>query len=105
MKYNLFNVSLYSFIFIWGILEILISKWMFNAKPHNNLTKKYPKKVIFMSQLPFGNKWKNNVEKEDIVIFQNYQYRIRIWFLSLMIPFWLIPLAGILYLFITTKWN
>jgi hypothetical protein len=84
----MFNYPLgYYLIFIWIILEIVIFKWMFNLKPGKNLKDKYPKKIIFLSQLPFGSRWKNSVDKEDIELFENYQHRIKIWYLSLVIPF------------------
>lgn len=77
------------FILVWIILEIFTVIWMLRLKPKKNIINKYQKKIIFLAQLPFGSSWKKNILKDDIRLFENYQYRIRIWYLSVMIPFFL----------------
>jgi hypothetical protein len=62
---------------------------MFSLRPGKDVTNKYQRKVVFLSQLPFGNRWKRYIKKEDIKLFENYQYRIRIWYLSVIVPFFL----------------
>jgi hypothetical protein len=78
---------IYILIVIWIIAQIPICKWMFRAKPDKNITQKYPKKVIFQSQLPFGSSWKKKIDKSDILVMERYQQRIKWWYLSLIIPF------------------
>jgi len=90
MKFNLKEMILYFFIPMWLLAEIFISTWMFKAKPKKDATDQYEKKVIFLSQLPFGKGWRNNVRREDVRLFERYQFRIKIWYLSLMVPFFLI---------------
>ncbi len=77
------------FILVWIILEIFIVIWMLRLKPKKNIINKYQKRTIFLAQLPFGSSWEKNILKEDILLFENYQYRIRIWYLSVMISFFL----------------
>jgi hypothetical protein len=93
---------LYAFCAIWGIAEIFIARWMFKAKPEENIMRKYPKGVRFYSQLPFGKSWTRRVAKSDVQVFEKYQYRINIWYLSVIIPFFAImlflsvmPIAGL----------
>ena len=81
--------SIYIFLSIWLMCQIVIVWWMFRAKPGKLLTRKYSTKVIFRSQLPFGCGWKKQVDKIDIETFEKYQRRIRWWYLSLIIPFFL----------------
>ena len=87
MKLSVNEIILYFFVPIWIVAEILISIWMFKAKPGKNIAKKYPKKIIFLSQLLFGKRWRQPIDKEHVRLFETYQYRIRVWYLSLMIPF------------------
>ncbi len=97
MEVDLFSITRFVFtitdfvIIIWVIAEIFIIKWMFSARPTKDITEKYPKKIIFMSQFPFGKFWKMYVEHEDLEIMAKYQYRIKIWFLSIIIPLFIIP--------------
>jgi len=67
-------------------------------KPKKELMDKYSKKVIFLSQLPFGSRWRKGINKEDIELMKRYQGRIKIWYLTLIIPFVLI----FIYLFTDT---
>jgi hypothetical protein len=94
---------LYFFIFIWVIVEIIIVRWMLLAKPERKILDKYPRRVIFLSQLPglFGNAWKNGIENEDLKKMESYQHRITIWYLSILIPFLLIFLF--LYIKVLTE--
>lgn len=73
-------------IILWVVLEIFIIRWTLSLKPEKNMIDKYDKKVIFFSHLPFGNSWKSKVAKEDIELFESYQHRIKIWYLSLIVP-------------------
>jgi hypothetical protein len=82
---------------MWVIVEVFLIIWMFKARPQKKITDKYPKKVVSLSQKPFGSKWIEEMSEEDIDVFRRYQYRIRVWFLSVTIPFCLI----FLYLFLT----
>jgi len=100
MNFNMLDVILYFFLPIWIVAEIFIGKWLFKAKPEKKIMDKYPKKIIFLSQIPFGKTWMKNVDKEDIRLLQTYQHRIRVWWLSIIIPLFLTPLTGILYLYI-----
>jgi len=90
MNFNVKEAILYFFVPVWLVAETLIVIWMFKAKPDKNLKGKYPRKVIILSQLPFGKSWKKNVDKDDVKYLQIYQRRIRVWYLSLMIPFFII---------------
>jgi hypothetical protein len=102
------DVVLYILIPIWMMAEVFIIKWMFKAKPGKNITCNYPKKIIFLSQLPFGTRWMKWIDKVDHTSFQTYQRRIRIGFLSVMIPLFIIPLAFWLYMYIDwylLNWN
>jgi len=75
----------FSLILAWVIAEILIGKWMFNAKPDKTIIEKYPKKVIILSSLPFGSSWKEKVQKNDIGALEAYQFRVKICFLSMVV--------------------
>lgn len=90
MGFNVKEAILYFFIPAWIVAETLIMIWMFKAKPDKNIKGKYPKKVVMLSQLPFGRSWVKNIDKDDVRLLQAYQRRIRVWYLSLMIPFFLI---------------
>ena len=90
MKLNVNEIILYFFVPVWTAAEIMISIWMLKAKPDRKITSKYQRKIIFLSQLPFGKRWRQHIGKEDITSLEIYQYRIRIWYLSLIIPFFLI---------------
>lgn len=72
---------------IWVIMEIFIARWMFKAKPGKDMAAKYPRKVIFLSQLPFGKRWKKSVDARDLKVMEKYQWRITIWYLMVIIPF------------------
>ena len=88
--FNVKEAILYFFVPAWIVTETLIVIWMFKATPDKNIKDKYPRKVIILSQLPFGKSWAKNIDKEDVRLLQTYQRRIRVWYLSLMIPFFLI---------------
>jgi hypothetical protein len=96
MTINVNNIILYILIPIWVIVELFLVKWMFKSKPDRNRINKYPKKIIFMSQLPLGSKWKKRVDKDDIKIFEQYQNRIKVWSGSVIIFFCLF--IGYIYL-------
>jgi hypothetical protein len=99
MKINPIITILYILLAFWAMVEIFISVWMFKAKPDKGILIKYPKKIVFLSQLPFGKSWIKNIDKDDIKLFTTYQERIRVWYLSIIIPIFLIPLAGIIYIY------
>ncbi len=99
MNFNAMKLFLYLSIAIWGVAEIFMAKWMFKAKPNKNLMDKYPRKVVFLSQLPFGKNWKKYIDKDDVRLMEPYQHRIKVWFLSIIIPLLLIPFICILYIF------
>ena len=93
---------LYGFLAIWAIAEIFIIRWVSKAKPEENMTRKYPKGVRFYSQLPFAKYWTRRIAKSDVRVLEKYQYRIRIWYLSTVIPFFalllflsIMPIAGL----------
>ena len=90
MSFNVKEAILYFFIPVWTVAEILITIWMFKAKPDENMKDRYPGKVAFLSQLPFGKSWMKYVDKEDLKLLQTRQRRIKVWYLSLMIPFFLV---------------
>ena len=90
MKLNINEIILYFFVPAWAIAEILISAWMLKAKPDRGITSKYPKRIIFLSQLPFGKRWRQHIDKVDIRPLEIYQRRIATWYLSLIIPLFLI---------------
>jgi len=75
----------YFFILIWVIVQLLLGRWMFKARPNKCVIEKYPKMVMILLLLPFGNYWKKQVEKQDIRILQSYQFRVRLWLLSILI--------------------
>lgn len=77
---------IYTLIAIWLIIEIFIGRWMFKAKPDKSLLVKYPRKIIFLSQLPFGRRWKKFVAPDDLKAMEKYQYRITISYLTIIIP-------------------
>ena len=60
---------------------------MFKSKPNKDLLKKYPKDLTKGYSLPFGNKWRTKIAKEDIAVFEKYQKRIRAWYFSVIIPY------------------
>jgi len=90
MSFDVKEGILCFFIPVWAVAEILIGIWMFKAKPDENIRDKYSRKVVFLSQLPFGKSWMKYVDKEDVKLLQTFQHRIKVWYLSLMIPFFLV---------------
>ncbi len=44
---------------------------MARAKPGKSITKKYSKRVIFWSRLPFGTSWKDAIDREDIELLES----------------------------------
>ncbi len=76
----------YILLLLWGVSELFIGKWMFKAKPANHVTNKYQRRTVLLSQLPFGGSWKKSVEKVDYPVFEKYQQRIRIWWLTTFLP-------------------
>ena len=90
MSPNVKEAILYFFVPVWIVAEILIGIWMFKGKPDENIKDKYSRKVVFLSQLPFGKRWIKYVDNEDVKLLQTYQHRIKVWYLSLMIPFFLV---------------
>ena len=99
MEMNFYKIA-YFFIAIWIIIEIFIIRWMFQIKPEKEITNKYHRKIVFLSQLPFGKGWKKHVDKADIAVLERYQFRIKIWYLSIMIPFFTILLIFLIKDFI-----
>jgi hypothetical protein len=95
-----YKIILY-LIIIWAIAEAFIVRWMLKAKPNEAIIRKYSKKIISLSQRPFRTSWVKSVAPEDIRLLQTYQYRIRVWFLSIIIPF--IAIFAYLWLDIFTK--
>ncbi len=91
---------LYFLLAIWAVMEVFIIIWMFKAKPDKQILRKYPRNIVFLSQLPFGKSWGKNIDKVDVKLFRSYQQRIRLWYLSILIGLFLIPFAGILYIII-----
>lgn len=77
------------FIVVWIIIEACLVHWLIRGKPNKTIMSKYSKQVLFMIQLPFGKKWKNKIDRSDVEIFEIYQQRIKIWYLSLVIPMFL----------------
>ncbi len=77
---------IYIFIVFWAIAEIFIVWWMFRAKPKGDIMDKYSKCVSFHFQLPFVSSWRKDIRDEDIELIKRYRYRIRIWYLSVIIP-------------------
>ena len=71
MSFNVKEVILYFFVPVWIVAEALIVIWMFKAKPDNNIRDKYPRKIIILSQLPFGKRWRKDIEKKDLTLTSN----------------------------------
>jgi hypothetical protein len=82
MSFN--KIILFIFLPAWLILEVIILKWVSNAEPKKNITSRYSKKVIFLSRLPFGSSWKKSIYNEDIKTLERFNYRIKIWYLSII---------------------
>ncbi|MBI3344897.1 MAG: hypothetical protein HY028_08605 [Gammaproteobacteria bacterium] len=57
------------------LLQILIGIWVYKATPSKELTQKYSKILIFQSRLPFTKSWKDNVDPQDKVVFEQYRKR------------------------------
>lgn len=68
-------------------MQIFISRWMFKAKPGKEIIAKYSRWIIFRSQVPFGWGWKKRVDVGDLGAMEQYQRRITIWYLTVIIPF------------------
>jgi len=83
MNQDTFGITL----LCWLVAQALIIPWMFKARPDKKLLDKYSKKLIWLSGLPFGKKWKTGVAQEDIAMFEKYQKRTTIWYLSVIIPY------------------
>jgi hypothetical protein len=76
---------IFSIIVAWGIIELLIGNWMFKAKPARSIIEQYPKKIIITASLPFGGSWKKKIERNHIGVFEAYQFRVKICFLSIIV--------------------
>lgn len=83
---NIFHYPLRYYLFIiWIVSQIILIIWMSKVQPGRYFSDRYPMKVLILSQLPFG-RWKNSINKEDLDRFKRYQYRFKIWYLSLFVP-------------------
>jgi hypothetical protein len=74
-------------VIVWVLVEIPLCVWLFRAKPERVALLRYSRRTRYLSQLPFGDKWKQAVTTEDLPVLAEYQRRVRIWYLSLIIPF------------------
>ncbi len=83
MNQDTFEISLVC----WLVAQALIIPWMYKAAPDKKLLEKYSKSLIRKSSFPFGKKWRTGVAQEDIVVFEKHQNRIKIWYLSVIIPY------------------
>ena len=85
-----YNEKLLIALLFWFIAELFIIKWMWSARPKEKILEKYPKTIVYLSQIAFGIVLKKRIDEDDLPCFITYQKRIRIWFLSLFIPYLLI---------------
>jgi hypothetical protein len=86
------DLLLKSFFVIWAVIELFLIKWVNKIRPEKKIIDKYDYKIQFLSHLPFGKKWTNKVNPSDLDLLISFQKRIRIWWLSLVIPLLLLYL-------------
>jgi hypothetical protein len=82
------------YVYVWGLLLLLATIWLLRGRPEKESINKYPKIIMNKAHFPFGKNWETHVEKDDIEIFKANQFRIKVWYLVLVLP----PLAFYLYL-------
>lgn len=76
----------YFIIFIWLILQIIISVWMLKAKPNEDFYKKLPKRIIILSQLAFYSGWKKEIQDiNDLSVMEKYHKRLSLWLFSILL--------------------
>lgn len=78
---------LQALVIVWVLVEVPLCVWLFRAKPKRAILLRYSRRTRYLSQLPFGDTWKQAVTTEDLPALAEYQRRVRIWYLSLIIPF------------------
>ena len=81
---------LQALIIVWVLAEMPLCVWLFRAKPKRAALFRYSRRTRYLSQLPLGDRWKKMVSPEDIPILAEYQRRVRIWYISILLPFLLI---------------
>lgn len=86
MVVNVYNIA-YLILIVWVIAEIFVSKWVLGLKPPKAVRCKYGRWVLARSVLAFGSGWKKEIETTDLDIFVKYQFSMKMWLLSLSVPF------------------
>lgn len=76
----------YSLLFGWGVTQMCLGIWALRAQPKKEITKKYSRRVLLLSTLPFGHTWKKHVENEDLSVLERYRERVGIWYLCFFVP-------------------
>lgn len=61
---------------IWTVLIIATQVWLFKAAPPKDFIKKYSRRMLLLSIIPFMNSWKNSVEPGDMKIIERYRKRV-----------------------------
>ena len=84
MEINAITI-IYIFLIVWVITNIGMVKWVSKSRPDKNITEKYSKKTVILSQLPFGSKWKAKVDENDIVAMVQYQHKVKVWYSYMLI--------------------
>ena len=90
-------------LLLFAVLLIPITIWVYKAKPPKELYKKYPRRVLWVSQLPFTSAWKSMVTTEDALILERYRTRLYVsaviimasthliagyYFIHLLVQYW-----------------
>ena len=63
-------------LLLFAVLLIPITIWVYKAKPPKELYKKYPRRLLWVSLLPFTSVWKSIVTTEDAVLLEKYRMRL-----------------------------
>jgi hypothetical protein len=84
---DIYKTIFYFFVPIWVALQLLMVKWLLDAKPNKAIWEKYHVRIRLLIHYPFYKKWRRYVEKEDIRMLEIYQFRLLMWQLSFIFPF------------------
>lgn len=86
-------------VIIWAFLQIPLVIWSLRARPPEEITSKYTKKVLFQIKVPFLKNWQDNIHSSDKKVFEEYRRRFFVQFFGGVV----IPLSLIfVYLFLKT---
>jgi len=69
---------------IWTVLVIAMQVWLFKAAPPKEFIRKYSRRILLLSIIPFMSSWKNIVEPGDVEIIERYRKKM-FWYVFIVV--------------------